>query len=94
MKYLVVDTLEVLEPWPAWAADNPEHSAHHAVVVTWVVIIWWIIWTNTRGIRLLEIVVRMMDRLIDNPRTLNIASRGLCRYILPLLLLVHTILFP
>ena len=49
---------------------------------------------NTRGIWLLEIVVRMMDMLIDNPQTLNIASRGFCRYILPLLLLVQTILFP
>jgi len=36
----------------------------------------------------------MMDRLIDNPQTLNIASRGFYRYILPLLLLVQTILFP
>ena len=27
MKYLVVDTLEVLEPWLVWATDNPEHNA-------------------------------------------------------------------
>ena len=26
MEYLVVDTLEVLEPWPAWAANNPGPS--------------------------------------------------------------------
>ena len=26
MEYLVVNTLAVLEPWPAWATDNPEHS--------------------------------------------------------------------
>ena len=65
-----------------------------AAVVAWVVIIWWIIRTNTRGIRLLEIVVRMMDRLIDNPRTLNIAPGGFYRYILSLLLLVQVILFP
>ena len=65
-----------------------------AVVLAWVVIIWWIIGMNTRGIWLLEIVVRMMDMLIDNPQTLNIASRGFCRYILSLLLLVQVILFP
>ena len=68
--------------------------SHLAAIVAWAVIIWWIIRTNTRGIRLLEIVVRMMDRVIDNPQTLNIASRGFCRYILSLLLLVQAILLP
>ena len=59
-----------------------------AAVVAWVVIIWWTIGTNTRGIRLLWTVGRMMDRLIDNPLTLSIATRGFHGYIFSLLCLL------
>ena len=63
-----------------------------AVVVAWVVIIWWTIGMNTRGIRLLWTVGRMMDGLIGNPLLLSIATRGFYRYIVSLLLCLHVLM--
>ena len=64
-----------------------------AALKTYVGIIRWVIRANTRGNRLVEIVVRMMDLLIDNPLSLSIAIRGFYRCILSLLcLLMLTVL--